>query len=146
MGPHFTFSGKAQPLIEAERSNMGRTRTHEIHLRLDDKEYKTLKRNSAKCNLTQQSYIRKIIKNVVPRESPSADFWTLYRELQHTTKELREIGWVAKKSGTIDWSTYWELNKRIKRELHKILSAVIFPDWVVQEIDEEGRCIKFRYK
>ena len=125
---------------------MGRTRTHEIHLRLDDKEYEALKRNSAKCRLPQQTYLRKIIKNIVPREAPSADFWKLYRELQHVTSELREIGWMAQKSGTIDWVTYWDQNKKIEDELHKILNAVRFPDWVVQEIDAEGRCIKFGYK
>lgn len=125
---------------------MGRTRTHEIHLRLDDKEYQTLKRNSAKCSLTQQSYIRQIIEDVVPRESPTADFWTLYRELQHVTSELREIGWVAQKSGTIDWVTYWDQNKKIEGELNKILSAILFPDWVVQEIDSEGRCVKYGYR
>ena len=125
---------------------MGRTRTHEIHLRLNDKEYKALKRNSAKCNLTQQSYIRKIIKNVVPSESPSADFWKLYHELQHVTSALREIGWMAKQSGAIDWVTYWDQNKKIEEELHKVLMAITFPEWVVKEVDAYGKCTKFEYK
>ena len=125
---------------------MKRTRTHEIHLRLNDKEYNNLKRNSAKCHLSQQNYIRQLIDRVVPRESPSADFWKLYHELQHVTSELREIGWMAKQSGTIEWVTYWDQNKKIEEELHKVLMAVTFPEWVVKEVDAYGKCTKFEYK
>ena len=124
---------------------MKRTRTHEIHLRLNDKEYATLKRNSAKCGLTQQSYIRQIIEDVVPRESPSADFWTLYQELRHMTSDLHNIAWKAYETGTVDWSTYWNQNKKVEEELFKVLAAVRFPEWIVKEIDAYGKCTKFEY-
>lgn len=125
---------------------MGRTRTHVIHLRLNDKEYNNLKRNSEKCHLNQQSYIRLLIDGVVPRESPSGDFLTLYHELQHITIDLGKIALKAFETGTIDGVTYWEQNKKIEGELHKILRAIRFPEWVVKEVDADGKCTKFEYK
>ena len=47
-----------------------RTRKHEVHLRLNDEEYKALERNRAKCKLPQQTYLRKLVMNVQPIEHP----------------------------------------------------------------------------
>ena len=42
--------------------------------------------------------------------------------------------------------TYWDQNKKIEEELHKVLLAVTFPEWVVKEVDAYGKCTKFEYK
>ena len=124
---------------------MGRTRTHEIHLRLDDKEYQTLKRNSAKCKLPQQTYIRKLIEEVRPREAPSGDFWPLYHELNKMSIELWTISRIARENGIIDEDTFWTQVKIFNQKTVDILHAMTFPEWVVQEIDANGKCTKLEY-
>lgn len=132
--------------MEVERSYMPRTRTHEIHLRLNDKEYQALKRNSAKCNLPQQTYIRKLIKEVTPREAPSGDFWPLYHELNKMNIELGTISRIARDNGIIDTDTFWTQVKMFNKKTVDILHAMTFPEWVVQEVDANRKCTKLEYK
>ena len=47
-----------------------KTRPHEIHLRLDEEEFQTLEANRKKCNLPQQTYLRKLCCGIRPNEFP----------------------------------------------------------------------------
>ena len=47
-----------------------KTRPHEIHLRLDEEEYQALETNRKKCNLPQQTYLRKLCHGIRPNEFP----------------------------------------------------------------------------
>jgi hypothetical protein len=84
-----------------------RTRKHEVHLRLDDEEYKALERNRAKCKLPQQTYLRKLVVNVQPIEHPPVEFFEVLRNLRQINISLTEVALKANTNGWIDRQTYY---------------------------------------
>ena len=62
------------------------TRPHEIHLRLNEEEYQALETNRKKCNLPQQTYLRKLCHGIRPKEFPPAEYWeeTLWDGCRHS--------------------------------------------------------------
>ena len=61
------------------------SRTLKITFRVNRQEWLHLKKQVEKTGISQEAYLRSLIMGYVPREPPSADFYTM-------TKELRAIG------------------------------------------------------
>ncbi|NLK34940.1 MAG: plasmid mobilization relaxosome protein MobC [Gracilibacteraceae bacterium] len=85
-----------------------RTRKHEVHLRLNNEEYKALERNRAKCKLPQQTYLRKLVMNVQPIEHPPVEFFEVLRNLRQINNNLNQIALKANKNGLIDREAYYK--------------------------------------
>ena len=54
-------------------------------MRMTEQDYKLLTRKAHKCGLTMSGYIRLLIHDYKPRETPPADYFA-------KTRELKEIG------------------------------------------------------
>ena len=110
-----------------------RNRTHEVHLRLNDQEYKALMKNAAKCNMPQQTYLRHMCTATEPREAPSADFGEYIKELRKIGNNLNQITMLANKTGSVDRAEYKANCTRLMNEINKLHEAIYFPEWVIEE-------------
>ena len=113
---------------------MGRTRNHLIHLRLDDAEYAALVRNAKKCSLPQQTYLRYMVKNTVPKESPTADFFECNRRLQHIGLELSALALDAKCRGETDTQRYFAIADSVQKQIHQLFNTIMFPEWIEEKL------------
>lgn len=87
---------------------MARTRTHEIHLRLNDWEYQWLMRNAAKCGLSQQAYLRKLCLDKQPTERPPMELIDILRNIQQINNHMNQITMKAYATGAVDGMAYWK--------------------------------------
>ena len=104
--------------------NKSRTRTHDIHLQLDDKEYAALERNRAKCSLSQQNYLRKLVLNKAPKETPPVEFFEVLRSLQQINNNMNQIAVVANHKGFIDTAAYWENVRWLQKSVGLMMEAM----------------------
>ena len=103
-----------------------RQRTHEIHLRLNEKEYAALERNRKKCGLTQQTYLRKMCMEIRPRKQPPAKFFQVLGALNRIEIALNEIAFAAKSSGKFDADFYRENVNRLEQEMTELRNRILF--------------------
>lgn len=87
---------------------MARQRTHEIHLRLNDREHRELTRNAAKCALPKQAYLRLMCLNRQPTERPPMNLIDILRNLQQINNNMNQIAAKANTKGFIDTESYWK--------------------------------------
>lgn len=87
---------------------MARTRTHEIHLRLNDREYRRLMRSAAKCGLSQQAYLRKLCLDKHPTERPPMELIDILRNIQQINNNMNQIAMRAYATGMVDGMAYWK--------------------------------------
>ena len=84
-----------------------KTRPHEIHLRLDEEEFRALETNRKKCNLPQQTYLRKLCCGIRPKEFPPAEYMTVMKDVQIIGNNLLSIALQARSNGWLDTERYW---------------------------------------
>ena len=114
-----------------------RHRTHEVHLRLNDKEYEALERNRRKCKLTQQGYLRFMCKNVVPREAPQADFFTCLRQLQHIGINLNQLTMVANRNDFFHSEEYKKFAQDVWSTIGNLYASIMYPEQVDRDYVQE---------
>lgn len=101
------------------------TRPHEVHLRLNEEEYRALEKNRAKCRLTQQAYLRKLCLDVQPKEQPPVDFFRVLKELQRIGNNFNQIAAVAHKDHWMDAELYWENAKQLQRQMQDLFDQIL---------------------
>ncbi len=89
---------------------MARTRTHEIHLRLNDRKYRVLIKNAKTCALSQQAYLRMMCLNRHPTERPLMDLIDVLRNVQQINNNMNQITVKANAAGMIDGMAYWKMS------------------------------------
>lgn len=105
-----------------------RQRKHEIHLRLNEKEYAALERNRKKCGLTQQTYLRKMCQKIQPRKQPPAEFFQVLGALNRIEIVLNEIAVTAESIGHIDADFYRENVNRLEQEMTELRNRILFEE------------------
>jgi len=77
-------------------------RNHKITVRLDDKEFALLKSKVQKAGLSQEGYLRTIIKGYSPREKPDDRFYVVMRQLAGLGNNCHQLLKKANALGFID--------------------------------------------
>ncbi len=105
-----------------------RKRAHRIWAHLSDDEFEALRCSVKKSGLSQEAYLRALIKGRVPRQPPPADYYAMMKELRAIGNRINQIAARANAVGFIDA----ELYERYVRELHeailRIQAAVVLPE------------------
>lgn len=105
-----------------------RKRAHRIWAHLSDDELEAFRCSVNKSGLSQEAYLRALIKGRVPRQPPPADFYAMMKELHAIGNRINQIAARANAIGFIDAEQY----ERYVRELHKailrIQAAVVLPE------------------
>ena len=77
-------------------------RNHKVTVRLDDKEFALLKTKVRKAGLSQEGYLRVLIKGYVPREKPDDRFYVVMRQLAGLSNNCHQLLKKANALGFID--------------------------------------------
>lgn len=102
-------------------------RNNEIKVRLTQAEIVHLIRLVSASGLSRETYLRKLISGVVPRESPPPDFFSMMRELHYIGNNLNQIAMKAHALNAIDAKHYDDGVRLFEDAVQKILSAVLDP-------------------
>ena len=104
-----------------------KNRNYEIKVRLTQAEMIHLTRLVSASGLSRETYLRKLISGVVPREAPPPDFFAMMRELHYIGNNLNQIAIKAHALNTIDAKHYDDSVLLFEEAVQKILSAVLDP-------------------
>ncbi len=102
-------------------------RIYEIKVRLTAEEMAHLNQLVAESGLSRETYLRKLISGVVPKEAPSPDFWTMTRELHAIGNNLNQIAMKTHMLNAIDAKHYDEGVLLFQDAVQNVLSAVLDP-------------------
>ena len=115
-----------------------RTRGNRLTLRLSDKEYEKIKISADKVGVPREVYLRMLISGTAPKEKPTADFYSMTRELNAIGNSLNQIAKVANSKGFINVNAYEENAQKLNGLIIEISKAVFTPErrddkWLLQE-------------
>lgn len=102
-------------------------RIYEIKVRLAADEMAHLNQLVAASGLSRETYLRKLISGVIPKEAPLPDFWAMMRELHAIGNNLNQIAMKAHALNAIDAKRYDEGVQLFRDTVQNILSAVLDP-------------------
>ena len=101
-----------------------RERNTRIHFRLSPKEAAAFDELVKKSGLTRSSYLRFLIRGLVPLELPPPDYHTFARELHGIGNNLNQIAQKAHVLGVIDADRYTDTAKTMEERTLQIMEAV----------------------
>ena len=102
-------------------------RNYEIKVRLTQAEMAHLTRLVRASGLSRETYLRRLISGVVPKDAPPPDFFSMMRELHYIGNNLNQIAIKAHALNAIDAKHYDEGVRLFEEAVQKILSAVLDP-------------------
>lgn len=94
-------------------------------MRMTEQDYKRLTRKARKCGLTRSGYIRLLIHDYNPRETPPADYFGMTRELKEIGSNMNQIAFMANATGLINEAVYYENVIHLRDALRRIEEAVL---------------------
>lgn len=100
------------------------TRPHEIHLRLNEEEYQALEANRKKCNLPQQTYLRKLCHGIRPKEFPPAEYWEVHKLLRQMNLTLTGIALKVCRENPLDHEFIWECMNSVESAICKLINEL----------------------
>ena len=104
-----------------------KNRNYEIKVRLTQAEMVHLTRLVSASGLSRETYLRRLISGVVPRDAPPPDFFSMMRELHYIGNNLNQIAMKAHALNAIDAKHYDDSVLLFEEAVQKILSAVLDP-------------------
>ncbi len=93
-------------------------------MRLSQKEYELLMRNSSKSGLTPQNYLLELVSGVTPKEMPQLEFNDILKNLRQINNNLNQIAMKANASGFIDARSYRENYSRLQEQVGEIIRGI----------------------
>ena len=102
-----------------------RTRSVRLQVYLTEKEMKDLNDKIRRTGLTKSTYIRKIIKDIQPKERPPTDFFEVLKVLRQISINMNQIALKANAIGFINAEAYWENSKRLQVAIAEIKNKML---------------------
>ena len=107
-------------------------------MRMTEQDYKRLTRKARKCGLTRSGYIRLLIHDYNPRETPPADYFSMTRELKEIGNNMNQIAFMANATGLVDEGRYYEEIIRLHDAICRIEQAVTGVKGAPVDFEEEN--------
>lgn len=104
-----------------------RTRSYQIITRLDEDEHQYFKKRVKQSGLSQEAYMRHLIKDLIPTDLPPPDYYTMMRTLHGIATNLNQIAQKANVLNVIDAKRYDENAIALRRAIVEITNAVMLP-------------------
>ena len=95
-----------------------------LYLYLNDHEYNVLERNRIKCSLTRGNYVRSLIMNVQPKETPPVAFFEILKTLSQIRNDLDRIAAEIGHNGSADTSAYWDNVRWLQKCVGEMMEAM----------------------
>ena len=104
-----------------------RKRNCRVQVRLDRDEYHAFMKSVKKTGLSQEVYLRHLIKGEFPREAPPPEYFDFIRELHNVGNNLNQVAQKAHVLNVIDVKRYDENCRRLEKLIRDVTAAVILP-------------------
>ena len=105
-----------------------RKRNVHIQFWLDRKEAEHLQKLVKRSGLGRETYLRQLIRGVVPRDAPPPDYHAMMRELYRIGNNLDQIAANAHTLQVMDVQRYDEAVKEFRDAVRTITEAVVMPE------------------
>jgi hypothetical protein len=105
-----------------------RKRAHRIWAHLSDDEYEAFRCSVKKSGLSQEAYLRALIKGRIPRQPPPVDYYAMMKELRAIGNRINQIAARANAIGFIDAEQYEKNARELHDALLRIQAAVVLPE------------------
>lgn len=100
--------------------------------RLNEQEAEAFRARVKRSGLTQEAYVRQVIRGKVPRDAPPPDYYAMMKELHRIGNNLNQIAQKAHVLNVIDVQRYDRDMKKFGKTVRLITEAVILPETVEQ--------------
>ena len=105
-----------------------RKRNIQIIFRLNTREQLFFAEQVEKSGLSQESYLRTLIKGYIPRALPPIEYHAIMRELHAIGNNLNQIAARANATGHIDRTAFQYEANRLRKAMLDIQAAVTSPE------------------
>ena len=102
-------------------------RNVKITFRLSEDENNKLKKQIKKSGLSQESYLRQLINNLIPTDLPPPDYHAMMNELRGIGRNINQIAQKAHVLNVIDTKRFDDAYAEYKQALITITEAVMLP-------------------
>ena len=121
----------APPETPAERRIQRRPimikRDVEIKFRLYKKEADALNKRVKKSGLSRESYMRHLVKNLIPTDAPPPDYHAMMKELRAIGANINQIAQKAYVLNVVDTKRYFDVIAALDKAVVGITNAVMLP-------------------
>lgn len=104
-----------------------RKRNKDIKIRLNNEEYKVLEKHLAKTELSREAYIRLLINEQIPIESPPLAYYELINQLRKIGTNLNQIAYRANALNKIETEDYMKNVIELQSAILKIMEGITQP-------------------
>lgn len=104
-----------------------RKRNNRVSVRFTDEELAYFKSLVERTGLSTEEYLRQVVKGIVPRDSPPADYYKMMRQLYHVGNALNQIVQKAHVLNIMDVQRYDRAMAEFEQTVRNITEAVILP-------------------
>ena len=105
-----------------------RKRAHRIWAHLSDDDFAAFHCSVQKSGLSQEAYLRTLIKGRVPRQPPPADYYAMMKKLHAIGNCMNQIAARANSIGFIDSIQYEKNVHELHEAILRIQAAVVLPE------------------
>ena len=104
-----------------------RKRNNRVSVRFTDEELHYFRKLVERTGLPAEEYLRQVVKGIVPRDSPPADYYKMMRQLYHVGNALNQIAQKAHVLNVMDVQRYDRAVAEFEQTVRNIMEAVILP-------------------
>jgi hypothetical protein len=112
-----------------------RTRNVQIITRLNEKESEYFRKRVKKSGLSQEAFVRSLIKDYVPTDAPPPDYFAMMKELHYIGVNLNQIARKAHMLNVLDVKHYDENVAMLSKAVLSIVNAVMLPRKIKRKIE-----------
>lgn len=116
----FPFQGKREV-------NTLRKRSIRVSVRFNQSEHDRFIKLVEDSGLSQEEYLRQLVRGVVPRNAPPPDYYKMMRQLYHIGNSLNQIAKKAHVLNVMDVKRYDKAVAEFEQAVNEITQAVILP-------------------
>ncbi len=107
--------------------NTLRKRSIRVAVRFNQAEHERFQKLVSDSGLSQEEYLRQLVRGVVPRDAPPPDYYKMMRQLYHIGNLLNQIAKKAHVLNVMDVKRYDEAVTEFEQAVRLITEAVILP-------------------
>ena len=104
-----------------------RKRSIRVSVRFNQSEHDRFIKLVEDSGLSQEEYLRQLVRGVVPRNAPPLDYYKMMRQLYHIGNSLNQIAKKAQVLNVMDVKRYDKAVAEFEQAVNEITQAVILP-------------------
>ena len=116
-----------------------RERNKSVHIRLTPQEYDDLCRQSQKAGLSKSTFLRFLMKGLVPQDKPAPEFWQVRQELFRIGNNLNQLAAAAHARGWLHAQYLDEALAELNKTNMELLNRQLPQEAGTEALLERGR-------